>query len=292
MGCSSSAQACTLAKSRVSLEKKQDRNDSPFSMISPAKGSENTGGGGGCACCSCWFYISAVKTEVMRSVGIASAFCRSRRRWSAKERSAEETICEGTIGTGGATRDHGFPRRPDHIAAIGNVFSGVRDHRQSFQFSTLHRDVVPQWKAAIRQDSSSTAQNVVVVATWLHGNWYLTNLFWAVWQTWTWEQPQRPTGVDCKTSCKIINRMSQNSQGQPGRQDPWQLEPYHQTALQTCWCGLNWGYDVDKKKLGEGSYGTVSICTNKAVGKWFWQKSVVYTACHGQATKQKRPRIW
>ena len=90
-------------------------------MISPAKGSENTGGGGGCACCSCWFYISAVKTEVMRSVGIASAFCRSRRRWSAKERSAEETICEGTIGTGGATRDHGFPRRPDHIAAIGNV---------------------------------------------------------------------------------------------------------------------------------------------------------------------------
>ena len=179
MGCSSSAQACTLAKSRVSLEKKQDRNDSPFSMISPAKGSENTGGGGGCACCSCWFYISAVKTEVMRSVGIASAFCRSRRRWSAKERSAEETICEGTIGTGGATRDHGFPRRPDHIAAIGNVFSGVRDHRQSFQFSTLHRDVVSEWKAAIRQDSSSTAQNVVVVATWLHGNWYLTNLFWA-----------------------------------------------------------------------------------------------------------------
>lgn len=115
----------------------------------------------------------------MRSVGIASAFCRSRRRWSAKERSAEETICEGTIGTGGATRDHGFPRRPDHIAAIGNVFSGVRDHRQSFQFSTLHRDVVSEWKAAIRQDSSSTAQNVVVVATWLHGNWYLTNLFWA-----------------------------------------------------------------------------------------------------------------
>ena len=34
------------------------------------------------------------------------------------------------------------------------------------------------------------------------------------------------------------------------------------------------GYDIDKKKLGEGSYGTVSICTSKA-------------------TKQKRcPRVW
>ncbi len=263
-------------------------------MISPAKGSENTEGGG-CACCYCWFYISAVKARVMTfykrfllSVGkllwqVSWASCRSRRRWSAKERSAEETVCEGTIGTSVVTRDDGFPRRSEHIAEIGNVLWGVRDHRQinstlfrSFQFSTLcskgsQREVVSDWK-------SCRTAGFVINCTECRGCRYLTA--WQLifdkfllgrhisfWQTRTWEQPQRPTGVDCKTLCKSLIECPWTAKDNQGARihDSWSLIN-QLTALQTWWCGLNWGYDVDKKKLGEGSYGTVSICTNKAWG--------------------------